>query len=641
MYCTKCGKQVSETDKFCSQCGNPIEAEEFVPAFMKELKNIESAVESAPIAEPKEVKIVHHDEFDWNLDGYPQESRRTDDINFEWESVVNKRAADDNDVFMGFKSTVDEPETIAEEKPEDNSQDLEDFLFAKEERKPEQLTDTRVMLRKSEEKVDKFFTFNRKNAEFQALLDQEFARLKKAESERHGTVMSEEELKLEGEFAAELEPEVKVEPAPIEVPAPKEESAEVIEPLKNEETVVSEEAAEQVAEEAAESEEIPEVECTVDTVEEPEETVEPVAEEPADAEEVAEETETAEIKKPELVGVVWATAPAGIVVEAEQVAEAIIEEPNAEPVVSVEAEDKEEPEEEKTVEEVEEPVEEKETERVSEEKVLPPSEEQEKTEQKLTFDDVFGDDDEDDYQPKQKGKGFLRFITIILCILVIAELAMIGIQYFLPESQAAGLINQGYTKVIAAIKGEKEAPAPVAPETPVVTEDKEMVQQLIDASTVSSENIVKVKYSSEAIFEDGEDYGFEEFSKSYEFNDAPWYTDDEGETVTYGQKIIECIIGYYNGMVSQLNGNENSMLDYVDHTSDFYQTAEAISGEEGAEYGINILEIGKIRTSGSGFYVRVNADIANSLEGTSEIVSSVVYIEPFNKEMKIEDKKDL
>ena len=29
--------------------------------------------------------------FDWNLSGFPQETRKTDDVDFNWDSVVERR----------------------------------------------------------------------------------------------------------------------------------------------------------------------------------------------------------------------------------------------------------------------------------------------------------------------------------------------------------------------------------------------------------------------------------------------------------------------------------------------------------------------------------------------------------------------
>lgn len=680
MYCIKCGKQLNETDKFCSQCGSPVEEDEFVPAFKKDMMDEQPVAPKSSEEEAEPEKACYHNEFDWNLEGYPQEGRVTDDINFDWDSVIGNDERRQERAFVGFKSENFESETEAASdaglKPDENShQDngieedngLEEDMPDTNAEKSENQSDSGNLRDESQKKVDKFFTFNRKNAEFQALLDKEFARLRKAESERHGTLMFDEDLETGEELAETVEA---AEPVEAETPIaaetePKSEkkvNADIEGQAEAENITESEESFS--GDTAAEAAEIPDYEEACQDVEETpckdlekeldnelekeldndlekeldknleNQVTEESQEELQNAQRIETAEQAAEIfedapedtvtqHEPELVSVALASVPTGVIVERKTA--------DAENKADEEPADTEKAAAEKEAA----------AEKVSDKKVLPPSTEGEKTEQKLTFDDVFSDDDEDDPEPKTKGKGFLKFIAAILLILIIAELVMIGIQYFAPDSQAAAAINQGYAKVVATIKGEKEAPAPTESDAAEVIQDQEMIQKLIDENGSSTENIVKIKYSSEAVFEENQDYGFEEFNKSYEFTDAPWYTNDEGETVTYGQEIVKCIAGYYDNYVKQLNGKENSILDYVDQTSDFYRSAADKSGDDGAEYGINTLEIGQIRTSGSGFYVRVNSDLANSLETASVATESVVYIEPFNKEMKIADIKDL
>lgn len=96
MFCTKCGKNLHEGDRFCSYCGTAVKKEkthnlgdaEFKPPF-----KIEAERRTEEILTGK--KEITHEErpsvvFDWNLDGFPdREPKKTQDIDFNWGGLVN------------------------------------------------------------------------------------------------------------------------------------------------------------------------------------------------------------------------------------------------------------------------------------------------------------------------------------------------------------------------------------------------------------------------------------------------------------------------------------------------------------------------------------------------------------------------
>lgn len=85
MYCKNCGKLLDEGDKFCSNCGTKVE-KEFVPDFKKRQQE---APQEAEEERPK--KSFHIEEFNWDLEGYPTDNRKTEDVDFNWESVLDDR----------------------------------------------------------------------------------------------------------------------------------------------------------------------------------------------------------------------------------------------------------------------------------------------------------------------------------------------------------------------------------------------------------------------------------------------------------------------------------------------------------------------------------------------------------------------
>lgn len=105
MFCTNCGKELHEGDRFCANCGTKTREEApkpkkvsqdvvFNPPFKAEAeqrtaeiyKGFASEAEEAP--KPRRTESVS---FDWNLEGFPQEQRKTEEINFNWDTVIERR----------------------------------------------------------------------------------------------------------------------------------------------------------------------------------------------------------------------------------------------------------------------------------------------------------------------------------------------------------------------------------------------------------------------------------------------------------------------------------------------------------------------------------------------------------------------
>ncbi len=105
MFCTNCGKELHEGDRFCANCGTKTRKEApkpkevsqdvvFNPPFKVEAeqrtaeiyKGFASEVEETP--KPRRTESVS---FDWNLEGFPQEQRKTEEINFNWDTVIERR----------------------------------------------------------------------------------------------------------------------------------------------------------------------------------------------------------------------------------------------------------------------------------------------------------------------------------------------------------------------------------------------------------------------------------------------------------------------------------------------------------------------------------------------------------------------
>lgn len=100
MYCTKCGKKLQDGDRFCANCGAEVRKPKemvsddivFNPPFKLEAqRRTEEILKSTEAQEQQKPKQETVD-FAWNLDGFPStQPRKTEEVDFNWGSVVEKR----------------------------------------------------------------------------------------------------------------------------------------------------------------------------------------------------------------------------------------------------------------------------------------------------------------------------------------------------------------------------------------------------------------------------------------------------------------------------------------------------------------------------------------------------------------------
>lgn len=188
MYCKNCGSEIADGSKFCSNCGQPVTDQggrnaAAVSAASNEaagstdvVKNSGRKSEDAKTTAEETPARPVFDEFNWNVEDYPDRNavEKTEDINFNWNAnpkdipdPVSQRAA----VHSEAPKPAAEPEVKKE--PEIlKGRDLEKAVFGETEaaQKTEPLS--------ASERIDKFYTFNKKNEEFQQLLNKEYQKVK-------------------------------------------------------------------------------------------------------------------------------------------------------------------------------------------------------------------------------------------------------------------------------------------------------------------------------------------------------------------------------------------------------------------------------------------------------------------------------
>lgn len=222
MYCKNCGNKLNDGDKFCSSCGSPVD-------------DPETRIPPGPDeeAEKRERKSFHMAGFDWDLDGFPgyTPTNQKDDTAFEWESIMEDRRYQDNlqgkDTTKGqlFEAAHDDTESLgrradyraalgttaridraameeASRPREPLSDPSKDGSFKYDEEEARRTMAEGILAAKNRPKnseIDKFYTFNKKNEEFQALLDREYERIKMRikEEDEAEKVLAEKEKRLD------------------------------------------------------------------------------------------------------------------------------------------------------------------------------------------------------------------------------------------------------------------------------------------------------------------------------------------------------------------------------------------------------------------------------------------------------------
>lgn len=161
MYCRNCGKELLDNDNFCPACGTKVEKK------TQEPENREIVFDPNTVPETGE-KF----DFKWELDDFNRQQRKTEDAaNFDWGNLLGVKK----------ERTVNDRISEASRLPGKNYEPISDFVF--DPSGAVQQTEHRPA-DKFGSREDDFYTFSKKNAEFQELLNKEHERVRKAKEER-------------------------------------------------------------------------------------------------------------------------------------------------------------------------------------------------------------------------------------------------------------------------------------------------------------------------------------------------------------------------------------------------------------------------------------------------------------------------
>lgn len=673
MYCKKCGKRLADGDKFCGNCGTKIDASEINIGFAEE-------------EEPKPKKNFDFGAFNWDLDGYPDEDKaKTEDVDFNWNTVLEEKKRKDIEEKSFTETIMTENELFDRIQSEDNAKDASEISFnwelgsttrvEKADRfesiipKVEEKAELEIPVEVSEEheevkdlvdidealaaglaaassprkSIDKFYTFNQKNEEFQALLDQEYERLRnriREDSEAEAIIANKEE-KLEQARATwskeALEEPVEEAEETVEVAeeteAPVEAAVEAEVEVAEAEAVNDAEDTEEAQDTEVETEEAPETEeadvepeSEFEEVEEIEEATEEDEEAVQEAEEPAIQEEACACETEEEVAcdISSEDSEEACVVEAQAQVEEVAKAEEAE--TEDEHDDTEEAEAEETPSEPE--------------SGNPPSDEEKKEEEasgdedsketKLHYSDIFANDDvhdSDSGNEQKTGRWKIIVLDIIIVILAIAVICS-GILVFAKGSAPANKISQGISWVTEKFSGSSDKSKDDKKSEEKAEKAKSM-EDVVAAAKKNYVNIGKVQYDSKLKFDTSKDYGISELKNAKNFKDGEF---SDGKLLS--EAIVNLSLGYYSGLTDKVNSGSDDVLKLINEDSELYGHVKAIA-EGNEEQQIKNIKIGEIKNSGSNYYVilQITEGKANSSDTSTE--TKILSIINKEKELKV------
>lgn len=200
MYCKKCGRELGNDDKFCSSCGAPVTKEDIAAA--------DAAEDSA--AKAKVSKDTS--EFVWNVHDFKTQ-RRVENVTVDWEKgtvieitepacdseasltadavTVKSELVEEHEEQHENDETSAKADTIDVEICHDSCAEVQEVseIQEQEEDVPVTIDDIEADIKRDEEmqnpnlrrdtaRLDRFYTLNKQNEEFQKLLDMEYERIK-------------------------------------------------------------------------------------------------------------------------------------------------------------------------------------------------------------------------------------------------------------------------------------------------------------------------------------------------------------------------------------------------------------------------------------------------------------------------------
>jgi len=281
------------------------------------------------------------------------------------------------------------------------------------------------------------------------------------------------------------------------------------------------------------------------------------------------------------------------------------------------------------------------------------------------------DTNEEGVETEKKGH-IGRAILILIIIVLLAEAAILGVQYFMPETKAAekaGEINSAISetlvewkdRAVTFFKGtetdedvdsegvtnpddnadpDSKGPDDDEGQVSVTEPDTKPVadkETLIAAVSDRNKNIAAVKANESLVWKPDGKYADADIANSRPIENNHWTTLPDGEHVYYDREIVATLVDFDSRWVDYVNGGSDAVINMTKEGSQARKNAVDFSKVGKVEQTFQLLEIGEIRQGEKGFYVWTYEEI-KEVQGSKTTIKKynwIYQLEPVDGEMKI------
>ena len=546
MFCKECGKSINDDSKFCSYCGSkvePIDKMQSFENFSNEANNPHEVQQKTagrtdsqtPEKSIKDINLKRTANFNWDLDGFPSDAQRKEKkVSIEWDDVLMSGNQDNDsakirrdtkgrktDSFFFAHQTDDVDKSVQN----NDDVDLQSFLF-------EDKTNNQDLASKADAElvgagdsvaVNKFYTFNKKNEEFQRLLDKEYEKLKNddgfqeiEDNEKEFCTSDDSSSDAQkGGQESELNSPIFHKPRSNgDISGEIEDSGVGV--LGESNRLKEAEDGEQIPSERSEGGGGIEVKDDGDEsdsiISEPEQ----IELQEGQANSLSEPSEDELKSKRNRRGRADNRSKTKFDFHAIFDDEDAIDSSNS----------------------------------VKQEKIHKKDDESIKS---VNTSDSKVEDQVTDDEDKPKSKG-MKILSILFYSILIIVILILGIKLVAPDSSLAVNIDRAYETVVDKITGK-------TPQGAQVEESKTIEDWIADASS-ANQNISKIESDPE-IKVDITNKDFKGIDASKPFSDSIWYTTDDGQDVYYGGDIVKAVVAYYSDLNTSSGGINDTKIDHL------------------------------------------------------------------------------
>lgn len=283
--------------------------------------------------------------------------------------------------------------------------------------------------------------------------------------------------------------------------------------------------------------------------------------------------------------------------------------------------------------------------------------------------------DEDGEESRGK-RNIWQILLIIIAIILAVEIAILGIRYFDPDSIASKAIGKAQTEIYNTVTGWAEGikdmfsgkaseegnktenkgqdvgkdnageTSPPAVGQPGVTEPDKTAPNpapmadknaLVTSQMGNNKNIEQVKANTALAYQSGKDYGIADLNQSKPIANNIWKAPENGEPVYYDKSVVGTLIAFDSKWIDYVNSGDKSVLELLKKDGKAYQNAAGFTKTGKIKETFKLLEIGEIRQGTKGFYVWTHEELQLTEKGKTTLkkYNWIYYLEPVEEKLQI------